>query len=101
MYTNLVLGTNWASEEWPEHIVVSHVSEGAQDGVCYVPARETCRYLPNIVEPEGDGADEDCEEFSCSVCDFTMAREGWFDSGGAPYFSYCPNCGAKVADDGD
>ena len=61
-FTNLMLGHNWGSGEWPEYVLVSH--EGAVDDVRYVPER-TCHDLGGeiagkVCELEGIGEGELC-----------------------------------------
>lgn len=75
-WTNLSLGHNWPTGEWPEYVEVDH-DDGRGDGPRrYVPER-TCRI---VEDEEGDSV--------CSEC-------------GADYLcmtdaSYCPDCGARV-----
>lgn len=78
-FTNLVLGHNWDSGEWPEYVLVSH--EGAADDVRYAPER-TCHDLGGE-----DGTNYEYYDFGCSECGFVCDVPD-------PY--YCPGCGARV-----
>ena len=78
-HTNLVLGANWHSEEWPESVDVMH--EGVGYSRRYVPER-TCEFIP-FIEDDGSIFVEnysECDAAVLSRCEF----------------NYCPNCGAKV-----
>lgn len=79
------------------------------DGQRYVP-QNTCSYDPteyatrfdeNDNEVETFEPSEDCQSFQCSACGFEMmfGDMGWFgeEPPYKPYFSFCPNCGARVA----
>lgn len=82
MHTNLILGANWAPDEWPDYVEVSH--DGEAGGRRYAPER-TCHSasaeelgLPGYAE-------------GCSECGFRATRYQ-FDH----VYNYCPNCGARV-----
>lgn len=78
-YTNLPLGGNWAGE-WPAYVLVHH--EGSVDDVRYVPER-TCRYV----------YDEGLCAWRCSEC-------GGLEPVG-DNVRYCPDCGARIAEEVD
>lgn len=98
MHTNLILGANWAHDEWPEYVEVTH--EGGAGGRRYVPKR-TCSMAYDSV----------CENYVCSCCGtrfaipvYEIARPcgpGQNDfTIGYRNLKYCPNCGARIVKEG-
>lgn len=89
-HTNLMLGTNWEPDEWPDHVDVSH--EGAGDGVRYVPER-TCQIVVSI---DRSPASYGGRVHRCSSCGKALPgalfRNGWTQ------LDYCPRCGARVTE---
>lgn len=87
-YTNMLLGSHWKSDEWPEYVEVGH--EGETDCKAYVPER-TCR-----------DTDHDTESITCSECGETTRNTlFWVDVDGGKTVKghrprFCSNCGAKV-----
>ena len=81
-HTNLVLGANWPSDEWPESVNVMH--EGVGDSLKYVPER-TCRNLGGE-----EGTNYELYDFGCSSC-------GYCADITEP--NYCPYCRAKVVEE--
>lgn len=83
-FTNLVLGHNWDSGEWPEYVLVSH--EGAVDDVRYAPER-TCRMR----------FDDREYRYRCSRCG--CLSETYRSTDGKWYApEHCTACGARVVD---
>lgn len=83
-HTNLVLGSNWPSSEWPDYVDVEHDDGRDRGAVRYAPER-TCA----MVYDPGWSDDElyPTEAYSCSEC-------GHIDLDGKP--RYCRYCGARV-----
>ena len=84
-HTNLVLGTNWSKDEWPDSVDVMH--EDARDSRRYVPKKTTRLVWSKHRECwkcESCGNDFGDKYFSkyCIPC-------GW---------NYCSNCGAKITE---
>lgn len=75
-WTNLLLGHNWPSGEWPEYVEVSH--EGVRDpGRRYVPERT---YHPKRVGTSYHTS------IMCSSCKHPLDE----------VTVYCPHCGARL-----
>lgn len=52
--------------------------------------------LAELIEPEPERT---CNNVACSPCAFRCSKCGWSDKDRCD-FNYCPNCGAKVVDNG-
>ena len=87
-HTNLVLGANWPSDEWPESVDVMH--EGVGDSLKYVPER-TCKMQRAFSEPV---LMEHVQEYECSECG-GLTNAQIFNESDEP--RYCMMCGARVA----
>ena len=82
-WTNLSLGHNWPSGEWPEYVEVDH-DDGRGDGPRrYVPER-TCRM----------GATTD-DEYRCGECGHLSWETYGTDKEWHPP-KYCAHCGARA-----
>ena len=92
-HTNLVLGANWPSDEWPESVDVMH--DGVGDRLKYVPER-TCKAIDDFVIP---GQVQTYPYKICSNCHSDFPRLAC--SGDFSVENYCPNCGAKVVEEVD
>lgn len=89
-HTNIMLGTNWEPDEWPDHVDVSH--EGAGDGVRYVPEVRRCGTCTVESSCYNEGVDSWVFELSCG--DLFM----WWCS--CPP-DFCPYCGCEVIGSGN
>lgn len=83
------------------------------DGILYMPDKE-CEFIPEefaisyVFDEQGNAKpvgkpSDDCERFYCSECGFDMGfasggEPAWFENSYPwnPFFSYCPNCRARV-----
>ena len=122
-HTNLLLGTNWSADEWPESVDVMH--EGAGNSLKYVPERTyidinkaRSDFGKNVFN---DDTLDDFDKFEkiyqiCQEIVETLEFTCWIERteqdefGSYDYLScghiamrqwpektqYCPNCGAKV-----
>lgn len=79
-HTNLTLGPHWG-DEWPDHVDVSH--EGRHDSKRYVPER-VCRM----------GFGKLHYEWVCLACG---KHYHWHE---IRHARYCPDCGAKIENEG-
>lgn len=87
-FTNLCLGYNWASDEWPEYIYVSHTILDGHKNMRYVPEK-TCKFIHrnNDIYP------------SCSSCGYIAGYLECCVSENNVYEytnNYCPQCGSHV-----